>query len=405
MPEIKNLQKMLQKLSGNRLLIPGRDLEMSLPRLTSTSFCTSSQGGQQSEGKFVCSDGYEVPIESKYRYGINRFPDYLPYMRFMRQLLDYEDLDKADKAEIIACIGTRTPSLDFAERENLAIRLREKYPTLVFTSSSVSDWHIQMSDEQIKNRLRQQVRWNSDLFNLVSNFGNVVVPDGGELLEVGFTSGGWSQFAFEKLGYQVMGVDNAYGDVAERPCLHDHLASRISSKVEFCFADITAQNALPAGSFDVVVTVSVLEHIQNLPAAIREMRRLLKPNGVMIHRYDPFFHQGGGHAWGTLDSPWAHVLMSKEDRLRYIKELRPNESDIAVDWNTGTLSDQISLSRMQRLFVEEGLSVAMWREEPISIEQQQECTSDIVARAMEIHPHIGFGDLMTREVIIAAYAR
>ena len=38
----------------------------------------------------------------------------------------------------------------------------------------------------------------------------------------------------------------------------------------------------PAGSFDGVVMADVLEHLLDLPSAVREVRRVLRPGGVLV---------------------------------------------------------------------------------------------------------------------------
>lgn len=54
--------------------------------------------------------------------------------------------------------------------------------------------------------------------------------------------------------------------------------------------DICA-SALPAQSFDLILCTEVIEHIRHSPAALRGMRRLLKPGGVLVlstpQRYSP----------------------------------------------------------------------------------------------------------------------
>jgi SAM-dependent methyltransferase len=39
----------------------------------------------------------------------------------------------------------------------------------------------------------------------------------------------------------------------------------------------------PEGHFDVVLSSNVLEHVQNLPDTLRELTRVLKPGGTMLH--------------------------------------------------------------------------------------------------------------------------
>lgn len=54
--------------------------------------------------------------------------------------------------------------------------------------------------------------------------------------------------------------------------------------------------ALPSASVDVVFSSNVLEHVAaaDLPALHREMRRLLRPGGLAVHRFNPQDHFAGG---------------------------------------------------------------------------------------------------------------
>ena len=51
--------------------------------------------------------------------------------------------------------------------------------------------------------------------------------------------------------------------------------------------DIQAQLDFPAGSFDRVIAIHVLEHLPDLPSALREIFRLLSPGGQFGRSVDP----------------------------------------------------------------------------------------------------------------------
>ena len=53
----------------------------------------------------------------------------------------------------------------------------------------------------------------------------------------------------------------------------------------FQVADLLDPNAVPAGAFDVVVCVSVLEHIADADAAARALARALAPGGTLVAGY------------------------------------------------------------------------------------------------------------------------
>lgn len=70
----------------------------------------------------------------------------------------------------------------------------------------------------------------------------------------------------------------------------------------------------PQASFDAVFSWSAFQYIENPPAMLREIRRVLKPEGVLMIQLYPFYHS----AHGSLLEPWfpegwAHVLYSDQE--------------------------------------------------------------------------------------------
>lgn len=101
------------------------------------------------------------------------------------------------------------------------------------------------------------------------------LPRDGDLLEIGYGSGihmpVWAQF-----GHRIHGLD-----------IHGH-AGEVSGVLarHGVAADLRTGSAesMPFGnaSFDIVLAVSVLEFFEDLPAACREIRRVLRPGGRFI---------------------------------------------------------------------------------------------------------------------------
>ena len=62
-------------------------------------------------------------------------------------------------------------------------------------------------------------------------------------------------------------------------------------------------------TFDVIVSMSVLEHVKNLSKAVSEMWRVLKPGGCCLHYFPPKFRPIEGHLFVPLGGwlqayPW-----------------------------------------------------------------------------------------------------
>ncbi len=75
---------------------------------------------------------------------------------------------------------------------------------------------------------------------------------------------------------------------------------------ETLVADVAEHLPMPDASADLILSRALLEHVNGVPAAIREMARVLRPSGVTLHlvpcRYSLFGigHAGcrGGHCCG-----------------------------------------------------------------------------------------------------------
>jgi 2-polyprenyl-6-hydroxyphenyl methylase/3-demethylubiquinone-9 3-methyltransferase len=100
------------------------------------------------------------------------------------------------------------------------------------------------------------------------------------VLEVG-CGGGILSEEIAKLGFNITGIDPSLSSL-NAAIQHSKLAN-----LEINYEAASGEN-LPfqSGSFDVVLCCDVLEHVQDLPAVVSEISRVLKNGGVFI--YDTF---------------------------------------------------------------------------------------------------------------------
>jgi SAM-dependent methyltransferase len=148
--------------------------------------------------------------------------------------------------------------------------------------------------------------------------------------------------------------------------------------VQFLEDDITA-SALPPGTYDVMVSFEVLEHVRDLSSAFRAMHRLLKPGGIAYHDYNPFFSNIGGHSLGTLDFPWGHARLDRADFERYLRDLRPNEADQALRFYDESLN-RMTLAGLQAAIEDAGLeavAVLPWLDRGLGSELSAAALADV----------------------------
>lgn len=91
----------------------------------------------------------------------------------------------------------------------------------------------------------------------------------GRLLDLGCGDGDYSIRA------QEMGFEVTAGDL-------DNERFRYNGKIRFMNCDVTSTLPFKDGEFDVVVFLEIIEHLRNPYSVVRELCRILKPNGRLI---------------------------------------------------------------------------------------------------------------------------
>lgn len=85
---------------------------------------------------------------------------------------------------------------------------------------------------------------------------------------------------------------------------------------------ITTDSLVPIhnGSVDVVISENAFEHLQDYEAMIEELRRILRPGGILMARFSPLYYSPyGAHFHDVTMIPWVHLALS-EPRLRELIE-------------------------------------------------------------------------------------
>jgi SAM-dependent methyltransferase len=356
------------------------------------------------ETYFLADDGRQIPIYGDYRYSVKLG---WTYFRGLCILSNLSARGKTDPDETSFCkkaIGTRTLGASLAEINNIASQAAQRNKNLFLQDTEDADGLPEFQPDEAKTRSAIDVyrRRHAAMFRKLSAAGAYNVTAGASILEIGYISGGHSIQAFEQLGFRASGIDNYYSGLADRTYLHQYIKELTRSQAHYFHGDITCATELPSESFDVIYSVSVLEHIRDLEAAFAEMYRLLKPGGVVIHNYAPYFSHDGGHALGIGDSPWAHVRLSETEYLRYLTELRPFEAEAAVDWMKGALHRNIPQWRMQRIVALAGFRLALWTAKPSPRRYMADLSPQIINECFANTPDIGIEDLVSQSISFVA---
>ena len=172
---------------------------------------------------------------------------------------------------------------------------------------------------------------------------------------------------------------------------------RNAEKVTFIEDDI-CNSTLPSDSYNLVISFDVLEHLHNPGQAFIHIKRILKKGGIAIHDYNPFFSLNGGHSLCTLDFPWGHCMLSKNDFERYIKEIRPEETEIAITFYNGGLN-RMTHTGLEIYTKQSGLQFAGF----IKYAKEQHVrmvNHEVLKQSQANYPDLTIADLVTPKVVV-----
>jgi len=82
------------------------------------------------------------------------------------------------------------------------------------------------------------------------------------------------------------------------------------------------------GSFDVITSYDVFEHVHDLAKVFDECMRVLKPGGRLLAIFPPFYHPGGSHLEGWVSKmPWPNFLFRSETLIHAVQEIMRERND------------------------------------------------------------------------------
>ena len=129
------------------------------------------------------------------------------------------------------------------------------------------------------------------------------------VLDIGCGLGGFERYYLERGAREVIAID------LSRPHLlgaQGYVRAAIGQP-PILFGEVDARRmAFGDNTFDVIVSSNTLEHIFGVEAALREMARIIKPEGVICLNFPPYRSPWGAHLNNWIKFPWCQVLFSEE---------------------------------------------------------------------------------------------
>jgi ubiquinone/menaquinone biosynthesis C-methylase UbiE len=122
------------------------------------------------------------------------------------------------------------------------------------------------------------------------------------------------------------------------------VAEELPPSLEFVKSDVTT---IPAedDSFDAVITWSAFEHIADPPALMREIKRILRPSGVLFLQLWPFYRsEHGGHLWEWFPGEAFVALRHAPEEIAAVMRANP-QGDLS--WVEQRLRDYQELNKIR----------------------------------------------------------
>ena len=162
--------------------------------------------------------------------------------------------------------------------------------------------------------------------------------------------------------------------------------------------DDICNSQLPHSFYDIACSWDVLEHIHDPESAFKHIYNILKPGGISIHEYNPFFGLNGGHSPCTIDFPWGHVALNDKDFEKFCDEIQPERKEKALSFYYKGLN-RMTIADMKSYVKKSGLELVAFL--PYTKEQHVYLINkQTVTQAIHNYPTATIEDLLTPRVVI-----
>ncbi len=182
------------------------------------------------------------------------------------------------------------------------------------------------------------------------------------------------------IGFDIVPTDREWLRARARA---EGAAEELPSSLEFRTCEPTSLPAEDA-SFDVVFTWSAFEHVEDPAALFREVRRILRPSGVLMLQIWPlYFSEHGAHLWQCLSGSFIHLLVDHADLEDAVRSCDSHPPEVHEEFlQVFRTLNRVTVDDLQRAMLAAGLRV-------VKLELQCESVhipAPLIRRSL---PHLG----------------
>lgn len=337
--------------------------------------------------KYKTKEGKEFILYKNYRYGLKRSYLSYPSIRNLLYLSNNIKSNKKIKSKLKEFIGTHTLTYPIKEIDNYANEIITKYSDFFIESNN--SFFPKINEHEFFINLKKQLKWTKSYLKMY-NLNKKKM----KILEVGPGSGMLS-ISLSLLGHEVIGIDKNYYKEDSYPQIRRKIYQKLSgSKVSFIDDDILTFNKFNKNYFDLVLSISVLEHIKDFPLLLDRLKKILDKNGFLLHRYGHYWSEEGAHSLGNLDAPWLHAILKINEIERYLKIVRPYEYKVCLEWIKKCLNKKINSSYVQKELVKRKFSILSWHESKNFKNRLNYLDPKIINQVLNNNPQLSLSDLL-----------
>jgi SAM-dependent methyltransferase len=161
------------------------------------------------------------------------------------------------------------------------------------------------------SRFDSKENYDADRVSNVADYRKLFAPfatfEGRTVLELG-CSGGYLLNAFLQLeNFNAIGAD------IDKKTL-ERARSKYGDHIRF-IRTTPISIPLPTGSVDVIYTIDTVEHLSRPSEIFLDAHRILKPGGLFLIHFGPWYCPYGAHLEDIIPFPWPHVMFSMDTLL------------------------------------------------------------------------------------------